>query len=77
MSNKRNLETDPDQIMIYQIKLDGHLSCQWIAWFGGMTISLKDNGETFLTGPVVDQADAGAVDLGVRESGRLSAVRPG
>jgi hypothetical protein len=25
-------------------------------WFGGLTVTLEENGETTLTGPVVDQA---------------------
>ena len=42
--------------MVYQIRLKGHLGRQWTDWFGGLTITLEDNGETLLTGPVVDQA---------------------
>ena len=42
--------------MIYQIRIEGHLGPQWTDWFGGMTITLEDNGDTLLTGPVVDQA---------------------
>lgn len=42
--------------MVYQIRLKGHLGRQWADWFGGLTITLEDNGETLLTGPVIDQA---------------------
>jgi hypothetical protein len=42
--------------MIYQIRIKGHLGHQWTDWFEGLTISLKENGETILTGPVIDQA---------------------
>lgn len=42
--------------MVYQIRIKGHLGHQWGDWFGGMTICLEDNGDTLLTGPVVDQA---------------------
>src|ERR671917_471920 len=45
-----------DQPMVYQIRIKGHLGPQWIEWFGGVTITLEDNGDTLLTGPVVDQA---------------------
>jgi len=34
----------------------GHLGREWTDWFGGLTLTLEDNGETLLTGPVVDQA---------------------
>ena len=40
----------------YQIRIEGHLGKQWAAWFEGLTISLEANGDTVLTGPVVDQA---------------------
>ncbi len=42
--------------MIYQIRIKGHLGPQWTDWFGGLTITLEDNGDTLLTGLVVDQA---------------------
>lgn len=56
MSNKRTSITDPDAPRIYQIRLEGHLGRQWTDWFDGLTIKLEDNGDTLLTGPVVDQA---------------------
>jgi len=40
----------------YQIRIKGHLGHQWTDWFEGLTITLEENGETLLTGPVVDQA---------------------
>ena len=45
-----------DQPMVYQIRVKGHLGPKWTNWFGGMTSTLEDNGDTLLTGPVVDQA---------------------
>lgn len=56
MSNKRNPKTDPGQPTIYQIRIRGHLSDQWTYWFEGLTITLEEDGDTLLTGPVVDQA---------------------
>jgi hypothetical protein len=56
MSNKRNPKTDLDKTMVYQIRLKGHLDSQWTDWFDGLTVTLEDNGHTFLTGPVADQA---------------------
>ena len=55
MSNKHNLKTDPNQVVVYQIRIEGHLGRQWAGWFKGLTITLEDNGDTLLTGPVVDQ----------------------
>lgn len=56
MSNELNLKIDPSDSIVYQIRIEGHLGCQWSDWFGGMNIILEDNGNTLLTGPVVDQA---------------------
>jgi hypothetical protein len=42
--------------MVYQIRIMGHLNREWTVWFEGLTLTALDNGETLLTGPVVDQA---------------------
>jgi hypothetical protein len=55
--------------MIYQIRIEGHLGYQWTNWFGGLTIALEDNGETLLTGPVVDQAELYGLLRKVRDVG--------
>ena len=67
----------PDRPMIYQIRVEGHLGPRWTDWFGGMTITLEDNGETLLTGPVVDQAALHGLLRKVRDLGipLISAVR--
>jgi len=56
MSNDLKQKTDSCEPMIYQIRLEGHLDDQWTGWFGGMTITMEENVNTLLTGPVVDQA---------------------
>ena len=56
MSNKDNPKRDADQPMVYQIRVKGHLGRQWTDWFGGLTITLEEGGNTLLTGPVIDQA---------------------
>jgi hypothetical protein len=40
----------------YEIRIKGHLDVRWADRFEGLTITREDNGETLLTGPVVDQA---------------------
>ena len=69
MSNEINSESDPGQPLVYQIRIKGHLGRQWTDWFGGLTITLEDNGETLLTGPVVDQAALHGVLKKVRDVG--------
>jgi hypothetical protein len=56
MPNKGNPKTDPGQPTVYQIRIKGHLSDQWTDWFEGLTITLEENGDTLLIGPVPDQA---------------------
>jgi hypothetical protein len=55
--------------MVYQIRIKGHLGAQSTDWFGGLTITLEDNGDTLLTGPVVDQATLYALLRKVRDIG--------
>ena len=40
----------------YQIKIKGHLDARWQGWFDGLTIILLDDGDTILSGVIVDQA---------------------
>ncbi len=56
MSNEINSKIDPEKPLVYQIRIKGHLGRQWTDWFGGLTITALDNGDTLLTGSVVDQA---------------------
>jgi hypothetical protein len=81
MSNELDPKTDPGQPMVYQIRLKGHLGSQWTDWFGGLTITLEDNGDTLLTGPVVDQAALYGLLKKVRDLGMpllsVNCVEPG
>ena len=81
MSNEINSGSDPGQPLVYQIRIQGHLGRQWTDWFGGLTITLEDNGETLLTGLVVDQAALHGVLRKVRDVGMpllsVNHVKPG
>ena len=69
MSDKHNPKHDADQPLVYQIRIKGHLGCQWTDWFGGLTITLEEDGDTLLTGPVVDQAALHGLLRKVRDLG--------
>jgi hypothetical protein len=62
---------------VYQIRIQGHLGPQWTDWFEGLTIVLDDDGETLLTGPVLDQAALYGLLRKVRDLGLplLSVIR--
>ncbi len=74
-------ELEPSQPQIYQIRLEGHLDSQWTDWFDGLTITLEDNGNTILSGPVVDQAALHGLLKKVRDLGMplisVCPVQPG
>jgi len=55
--------------MVYQIRLKGHLGSQWTDWFGGLAITLEEDGDTLLTGPVIDQAALHGLLRKVRDLG--------
>ena len=50
MSTDIHSDIGPGQSMAYQIRIKGHLGLQWTDWFGGLAITLADNGDTLLTG---------------------------
>ncbi|MCB8928181.1 MAG: hypothetical protein H6652_21455 [Ardenticatenaceae bacterium] len=54
---------------IYQIRIGGQLGAQWTEWFDQMTLTQADNGDTLLTGPVVDQAALHGLLRKVRDLG--------
>ena len=77
MSNEINSGSEKAQPLVYQIRIQGHLGRQWTDWFVGLTITLEDNGDTLLTGPVVDQAALHGLLKKVRDVGMplLSVIR--
>jgi hypothetical protein len=52
--------------MVYQIRIKGHLGPQWMDWFEGLTITLEEDGDTLLTGPVIDRALHGLSKSAIR-----------
>jgi hypothetical protein len=55
--------------MVYQIRVKGHLGPQWTDWFEGLAITLEENGDMLLTGPVADQAALHGLLRKVRDLG--------
>ena len=81
MAHTRNPTTDLGEPVVYQISIKGHLGPHWSGWFEGLTITLEANGNTLLTGPVVDQAALHGVLRKVRDLGMpllsVNRVKPG
>jgi hypothetical protein len=69
ISRKNNQMPVPDQPSVFQIRIKSHLGHQWTDWFDGMAIILEDDGNTLLSGPVVDQATLHGLIKKVRDLG--------
>jgi hypothetical protein len=69
MSNEFERKPTSSQTVIYQIRIKGHLGQEWTNWFEGLTITLEEDGDTLLTGPLVDQAALHGLLKKVRDLG--------
>lgn len=66
----------PHQPPVYEIHLKGFLPNTWSSWFDGLVIQHDVEGNTTLTGPMVDQAALHGLLERVRDLGLpLLAVR--
>jgi hypothetical protein len=74
MNRRKTMSESPT---IYQIRIEGHLGSQWTDWFDGLSITLEENGDTLLTGPITDQAALHGLLKKVRDLGMpLVSVSP-
>ncbi len=69
MSETDTAIEDYDKPGLYEIRFKGHLDDRWADWFDGLTIIREDNGDTLLTGKVVDQAALHGLLRKVRDLG--------
>ena len=69
MSKHHDTATPANQAPLYEIRLKGHLGREWADWFDGMAVDLTEEGDTLLTGPVVDQAALHGILKKVRDLG--------
>jgi hypothetical protein len=56
-------------VQYYEIRLKGHLDARWVKRFDGLVITLDDNGNTLLSGPLTDQAALHGLLKKVRDLG--------
>lgn len=54
---------------VYEIRIKGHLDKRWAGRFEGLAIRLEENGDSVLSGQVVDQAALYGVLRKVRDLG--------
>ena len=55
--------------MVYQIRIKGHLGSRWLEWFEGLTITLEADGNSLLTGVLVDQSALHGILKRIRDLG--------
>ena len=71
------IDTPTSNAKVYEICIKGHLEARWVKWFDGLTITLEEDGDTLLTGPVADQAALHGLLKKVRDVGLpLISVNP-
>lgn len=69
MGDKQTFEEMPSQKPYYEIHIKGHLDARWADWFNGLIITQEENGDTLLSGPVIDQAALHGLLKKVRDLG--------
>ena len=81
MSEAHALPEYHDESGLYEIRIKGHLNNRWADWFEGLTITVEEDGDTLLTGPVIDQAALHGLLKKVRDLGMplvsVSPLEPG
>jgi hypothetical protein len=63
------MDTADSKAQYYEIRLKGHLDARWMKWFDGLIITLDENGNTLLSGPVIDQSALHGILKKVRDLG--------
>jgi len=63
------MESEHVRQEVYCITIKGHLDSEWSDWFDGLNITMVDNGETILSGPIVDQTALHGVLIKIRDLG--------
>ena len=77
MEDRSDERTKSGQATVYQIRIKGQLDSKWTTWFEGMRVTPADDGDTLVTGPVLDQAALFGLLRKVRDLGipLISVVR--
>ena len=69
MSEQSEFHSTSSEILVYEIRVRGHLSEQWHSWFDGLTIELESDGTSRLYGFLADQAALHGLLRKVRDLG--------
>ena len=56
MLNNYDQQSHPNQDLIYQVRVKGHLGRRWANWLKDVKVHQEKNGETIITCTVADQS---------------------
>ena len=59
--------TEQNEQLYYQIRIRGELDPVWMEWFEGLALTHDRQGNTVLTGPIVDQTALHSILLKIRD----------
>lgn len=54
--SKDDFSSSHGETAVYRIKVRGSLPSEWANWFDGLAVTPDENGDTLLTGTLIDQA---------------------
>jgi len=69
MTDEQQSNPEAHQRTVYQFSIKGHLGAQWMNWFEGLTVTLEEDGNTLLSGPVIDQSALHGILKKIRDLG--------
>lgn len=68
MSDGIDRSAETSRTAVYEIRVRGHLGPAWSDWFAGLRVTLENDGDTLLAGPL-DQAALHGVLRRIRDLG--------
>jgi hypothetical protein len=69
MTDEQQSNPEAHQRTVYQFRIKGHFGQQWMNRFEGLTVTLEEDGNTVLSGTVVDQSALHGILKKIRDLG--------
>jgi hypothetical protein len=69
MTDEQQSNPEAHQRTVYQFRINGHFGQKWMNWFEGFTVTLEEDGNTVLSGTVVDQSALHGILKKIRDLG--------
>lgn len=69
MTDEQKPNPEVNQQTVYEFRIKGHLGQQRMEWFEGLTVTPEEDGNTVLSGTVVDQSALHGILKKIRDLG--------